>query len=414
MELIKARNLLVLGAAMAAIGYIFSIATGSIGFIAFLAVWVLNYKELDFKKLLRWNNVYLLLIFFVVLLLNIPHSIDLKQANTDIVRHLPFLLLPVVFVTIRPFSTKERNVILKIFIHSLSLFFIVCMITAIIRQIGFWSRGGIFNWYYFYRYDFIEVFSQHPTYVSMFTLLSLALLLFRNKELKIKKGVFFASVILQIIAIILYGSRMGYILFVVLITLYFFHKFFEKQNRGEIVRIILIYFISMLALLIIAFNIPIVKERIFYTFGLKYEYRYNDQEFIAESSPEEQGRLLLWKDAWDLIKEKPIFGYGTGASRTMLLKKYEQEGHDIFLENQYNAHNTYLETLLIGGIPLLLAFVALVVSLITRGIKDRRRVVLFFGIIIALTGITETLFLAKGIMFIGFFYCLFLNKPYEK
>ena len=145
----KNRKLLVYGAAAASIGYIFSIATGSIGLFLFIGFWLLNFKNLNFKNILKWNNLYLLSLFFLILILEIFYSVDLNQGQKDIVRHLPFIVFPLIFTTIKPFQRKERVLIIKIFIHSVTIFFTICLATAIIRQIGFWGRGGIFNWYYF-------------------------------------------------------------------------------------------------------------------------------------------------------------------------------------------------------------------------------------------------------------------------
>jgi len=410
--LINTRNLLVYGAAAAAIGYVFSIASGSIGLIMLLAFWLLNYKELNFKELLKRNSLYLLILFFLILLLEISYSIDLKQGKKDIIRHLAFVIYPLVFITIKPFTTKERLVIIKIFIHSLSIFFIVCLITAIVRQIGFWQRGGIFNWYYFYRYDFLEVFRQHPTYLSIYTLLSLSFLSFRKKLLFRRRWLFYGSLLLQISALILYGSRMGYLLFLVLMTVYFSKNILGKKGR-EKVRTFVLYILGLVVLFFILLNIPIVKERIFYTIGVNYNYKFNNQEFIEDKTPEEQGRLLLWQDALDLIKERPLLGYGTGSSRKVLIEKYKQEGHTLFLENLFNAHNTYIETMLIGGIPLLLAFLSLVMSLFYKAAMRKDIIVFYFAAIVAMVSFTETIFLAQGILFLSFFYCFLLTKTNE-
>ncbi len=411
--MINSRNILVYGAAATSIGYIFSIATGSIGMLLFIAAWLLNFRDLNFKNLLKWNNSYLLSFFVLILLLGIFYSTNMKQGQKDIIRHLPFLVFPLIFITIIPFFKKERLLIAKIFIHSLSIFFTICLATAIIRQIGFWQRGGIFNWYYFYRYDLLEIFDQHPTYLSMFTLLSLSFLLFGKTQLSLYKGFFYLTLLIQLVAIILYGSRIAYVIFFIIIAIYLFKNLSSRKGINRI-RYITIYSVCFLGIIFLAFNIPIVKERILFTLGYKYDYKFNNKEFVKNNTPEENGRLLLWQDALDLIKERPIFGYGTGATREVLLQKYKKEKHTLFLEKRFNAHNSYLELLLSGGIILLLSYLALILVLFLKSFRKKDFVLLSFASIIAITSITETLFIAQGIIFLSFFYCFFLIQTNEK
>lgn len=406
------RNILVYGSASACVGYIFSIATGSIGLMLFLLGWFLNYKEIKLNRIRLHRVLYPLVLFFLMLAIGMLWSLDIHQGKKDVIRILPFLLFPLIFGTIRPFNVLERKRILRIFIFSLSIFFVVCSVTALIRQIGFWGRGGDFNWYYFYRYDFLEVFNQHPTYLSVFTLLSLTFLLHKKRSI-IKNGIWLnINITLQICALFLYGSRIGYIIFL-LITLIFIYVSFLGYGGKERIKRLVVYLLILCLLLITAWNVPIIKERILYTFGYSYNYEFNDKEFIKDSSPEEKGRLLLWQDTWELIIQKPAIGFGTGSARKILLKKYEEKGHDLFLENRYNAHNTYLEILLEGGIALLTIYLAMLYTLLWNSFRRKNFALFSFFLIITLTSITETIFLAQGIYFLSFFYCFLLAPKNE-
>jgi O-antigen ligase len=406
------REVLVLGAAIASIGYVFSIATGSIGLMLFLLAWVLNYREVNLGVILKRSSLHLLLLFFGLLIIQVFYSLNIKQGQKDIMRFLAFIIFPLIFLTSKPFDQNERIRIVRIFVRALSMFFIICFVNAMIRQIGFWSRGGIFNWYYFYRYDFLEIFRQHPTYISMYSLLSLGFLLHEGRELFKGKAVLYSLIGIQTLAIIFYGSRIGYAIFLMLGLIYML-KNLKKTPRKIRPRAISIYLGIMIVLCGIAWTVPIVKERILYTLGYEYNYKFNDGAFIKESSPVEQGRLLLWEDAIDLIRKRPIFGYGTGSNRQVLLEKFKKVGHTLFLEKRYNVHNTYLELLLQGGIPLLITFLGMLMALFYKSFRQRDYGILSFAIIMTLTSITETIFLAQGIAFFAFFYCFFLT-PYDE
>lgn len=408
MLLINKRNALILGIIFASIGYLFSIKLASIGIIFLLAFWILNFKDLNLRAFLKKNILHLTIIFFVFLLIGIIHSLDFQHAKNFTIRHLSFLLLPLVFLTIKPFAAKEYNFIIKFFICTVTLFFLICLCNAIYRQVVFSNQGGIFNWYFFYRYDFLEIFSQHPTYVSMYTLLSLSFLLDNGRNLFKKHWIYISLIFIQIVSIVLYGSRIAYIILFILFFVYTTRNL-KFKSKKEKVKLGVIYTLSTLTLLVVSWNIPIVKERIQFTFGYQQKYKFNNEEFIKNNTPEEQGRLLLWKNAFELIKKAPIFGYGTGSNYVVLLKKYKEKNHVLFLKKKYNAHNTYIEILLIGGVTLLVVYLIILGALLHQGFIRKDFVLLSFFLIIGISGLTETLFKVQGIVFFALFYCFLLS-----
>jgi O-antigen ligase len=399
---------LVFGVILASIGFIFSIKLTSIGVISFLALWLLSLKNLNFSSLLKKSTLHLLVVFFIFLLIGFTYSEDVQQAQKLIIRHLSFLLFPLFFLTIKPFHKKEYHAVLKIFIYTNTVFFIVCFLNACYRQIIFYSQGGPFNWYFFYRYDFLEIFDQHPTYVSIFTLLSLSFLLENGKNLLKRNWLFHLLLLTQVISIVLYGSRIAYIILFILFLVYTYKnlKFKTKKEKGKQG---FIYLMSLFIISIVSWNIPIVKERIQFTFGYQQDYKYNNQESIINTTPEEQGRILLWEDTFELIKKKPIFGYGTGSNNNVLIQKYKEKGHSLFLEKKYNAHNTYLELMLNGGVVLLLIYLTILAALLYQGFKTRNYLLFAFFLIMAITGLTETIIRVQGIVFFAFFYCFLLS-----
>lgn len=404
------RNLLVLCASFVSFGYLFSNFLGSISFIFLVLAFLINYKDLNFSAQRIFSTPsFSLILFFLFVLICSVYSLNPNQAQKEIVRFLSFLIYPIIFSSIVPFDKKERRKIILFFISSLLVFFGICFVVSIQRQLEFWSIGGSFNWYFFYRYDFLEVLNQHPTYVSMFTLLGLSFLNFLpEKQVIFKKRIIsgFLSIVL-IFALILYGSRVGYILLLILQVVYLIKLIKFKRSR-ELIFVL----ISCVLVLVVSWNIPIVKERILFSLGESYNYKYNDKEGLKIGT-EEHGRLLMWQDAIELIKERPLLGYGAGASRQVLLEKYEEKGHYIFLEGRYNAHNTYLELLLWGGVLILFFYFIYLGLLFYQSIIKRDLLLLSFFLILSISSITETIFIAQGIMFAAFFYC-FLNQKYHK
>ncbi|MEO0572976.1 MAG: O-antigen ligase family protein, partial [Bacteroidota bacterium] len=298
-----------------------------------------------------------------------------------------------------------RKVIFKSLIFALSAFFLICLLNAFYRQYLLYERVDHFNWYFFYRYDFLEIFKQHPTYVSMYMNLAIGFLLFERLWTKNYWPIIFFIILSS--GLVLAGSRMGYALFILICSIGIVQHL-RKASYGQR-RLILILLSCLLPLAsFLLWKVPIIKERILYTLGADYEYKYNNGEFIKNKLEVEQGRLLLWKDTWELIKERPILGYGTGSKDQVLTNKYQKEEHQLFLNRKYNTHNIYLEFLLTGGILKLTIYLLGLSLLFYMGYVKKDLILVSFFLIIFLTGITESIFRAQGIMFFAFFYCFFL------
>lgn len=402
------RKILLFGLCFVAIGYVYSIVTTSLGLILFIFSWLLNYKEIRFKNFFKLNSINLLSLFFIVILIGATYSLDYNRGGNLIVRQLSFIILPLIFLSIPPLNTKEKKFVIKIYITALTIFFIICFTNAIYRQLIFSLGGGHFNWYFFYRYDLLEIFNQHPTYVSMFTLLSLSFMLFSSERFFKPKWIEVGILAIHLIGILLSGSRIGYLTFCLLFLLYASNKICNI-SRGERIKKISIFLTIALFMLFTAWNIPIVKERILYTIGYKYNYKFNNKESVQKGNPEAQGRLLLWKDAMELIELKPFFGYGTGSNMQLLKRKYQEKNHTLFLKQEYNTHNTYLEVLLSGGLIRLFFYLLILSTILYSGIIRNNLVLVSFFLIIGVTSFTETIFRAQGIVFFAFFYCFLLS-----
>ncbi|WP_298550537.1 O-antigen ligase family protein [uncultured Algibacter sp.] len=405
------RHLLVLGCGLAAIGYIFSIATASLGVIFFLFTWILNINSLNFNNFLRNKSLYIPPVFYLFMLMGLLHSLNHSQGVKILTRYLPFVLLPITFLTIKGFSNKERYFVFKIFVYTVTFFHLSCFLNAIYRQVVFFWNGGVFNWYFFFRYDLLEIFDQHPTYVAMFSLMSISILLFSSLKLLLSKNQKLLLLV-QFAGLLFSGSRIGLLILIVIILLYVYKKVFIQLQRLNLKKVSLILVFSFLMLFVV-WNIPIIKERILFTIGYDYDYEFNKKEFIVNGAPEKEGRLLLWQDALELIKEEPIIGHGTGSNKIVLNKKYKENQHIKFLNENYNAHNTYLELLISGGIFHLIIFLIMLFSIFIKGWKRKDFVLVSFFFVISITAITETIFRSQGIVFFTFFYCFLLSTKNE-
>ena len=63
-------------------------------------------------------------------------------------------------------------------------------------------------------------------------------------------------------------------------------------------------------------------------------------------------RLAIWQCAFDIVREYPIIGVGTGDSQQALQDSYEKRKFYFASRyNKYNAHNQYIQQMVTHGIP---------------------------------------------------------------
>ena len=117
------------------------------------------------------------------------------------------------------------------------------------------------------------------------------------------------------------------------------------------------------------------------------------------------GRTDFWPFAVELIKERPVIGWGTD----VILSPYGAKFQKV-LPGVSEAHNSYLEAALIAGLPGALAWASCLLGITVGAFKLRhgspyRFLLISFGIVIELFAITESSPAFFGDMFIIFVLC---------
>jgi len=124
-------------------------------------------------------------------------------------------------------------------------------------------------------------------------------------------------------------------------------------------------------------------------------------------------RIQIWSSIPKTLGKNWIFGLGTGDSKDELVTGYSNIGMNRAFEEQYNAHNQYLETLLalgIGGLVLLMVLLFYPIYKLLWGSTDFLPI-MFLGIVAINLLFESMLVRIAGVMFFSIFYCLFfINK----
>ena len=162
----------------------------------------------------------------------------------------------------------------------------------------------------------------------------------------------YAASLIFLVALLLSGSRGGYISTLMALPFIFIGSK-QKELIGKLIKTIILFFIALMSTRIIIFIAPLVQDKMGITPNM-IDFLIRKDSLIGSSLA---GRLEFWKVAWELIKNKPINGYGLG---TYFSAYYIEYGG-----NQWYSrfvHNHYLQILSETGIIGLTLFLSFLFS----------------------------------------------------
>ena len=349
------------------------------------------------------NKWFLLLFgFFVFHFINGWLSENYPEASTNVEVKFSFLAFPYFFFL----YNIEKSAIKKLLIAFVSgclfaLIFCLCRATFY-----FFTDGQ--------NYFFYNAFSSliHPSYFSMYLLMSIVLLQLvypvwfekdsMNKPIRIGFTLFF------IVGIILCASKIGIIAFFLVSLIILAVKFKTKLNFKNV---------SLTAMVILSLSfagykiIPTPFERLISAFNTTI----NEGEIDKASSESTAVRILIWEQCIEIIKDNFITGVDIGQANTVLQKKYQENGLTGALAHNLNAHNQYFQTFIGLGVFGFLFLLMATFGAIIYGFVKKNSFLVIFSLIIILNFLVESMLQTQaGNLFYVYFLCLFLRfNPLE-
>jgi len=241
-----------------------------------------------------------------------------------------------------------------------------------------------------------------------------------------------------------------YLVFCIMICGYFivWKSIKEKRNLVLLYALMLVFFLSICMVqsksaLVAIFFIPLVlifwivikkgkwKQGLsalivlLFTVGLSFYLTPNlqlrfanvyngiTQKTIATDSKEStNARLAAWKASSQLIKEKPIMGYGVGQEKNNLVMKYVKMDYQNAAQQQLDSHSQFLYSWISAGLLGLFSLFSLFVALIYHGYKKKNGLIILFSFLVFFSCLTESMFEAQsGVLFFVFFTLLLSSMP---
>jgi O-antigen ligase len=371
--------------------------------------WILeNYNR--FSKVFVLPYRYKLLfssfmVFFLWQIVGIIYSSDVKMGLLNIFSRLSMLAFPLILI--RPGEKIKANVfrLLRLFALATAMCMVVFYSYAAYRSFAFVDGMLLFNphpdglsWLnYFYGDDL--TFTIHPSYISMFVMLSVLISFesFSDLSLKLVFRICWLFVgFFLLISIYFISSRAAMLAALVIIPIYALFKIITfKKSR--------LLWIMVVAILILSIPIILKNDRVKILLG----GFQREQKLNLRNSDE---RIIIWESALKIAKNNLLFGVGIGDVRAELTSEYNRRGEKKFGGEKANAHNQFLEILLENGIIGLILFFTFIRYMVKISFSEKNLLYGLFILMMVIFFMFETiLYRFAGVAFFSLFSFLLLH-----
>ncbi|MCY6483577.1 O-antigen ligase family protein [Clostridium aestuarii] len=289
------------------------------------------YGIIDFFK--DYLSMFMVLLF-IIMCISISYAVDKKIALSESIRFLSYI----VFYFIIKYEMSNEKILESI----LKSYIYVCSIVSVLGILQFFTKIGLSEKFIYSTGAFkVRITStlENPNSLGAFLILAVfPMIMLTLYETNRKKKVRYMCIsILLFTNIILTGSRNAWLGFLV----------------GSIVMIVIYnwkFIVPFILASITSLFIPMVRNRI--------------KDFGKIS---QDGRVNLWKIAFEMIKDHPIIGVGNGNYYSLhgeYVKKYPQ--FDYNHHEYFPVHNSYLKIQSELGIFASMCFGGLIISILIK------------------------------------------------
>lgn len=358
-----------------------------------------NLQQLKHNALFYpFSAYYILILFSLFFTGNVSETLIILEYK------LVLIIFPLFFVlTHNPKLCENKNRILKTFANGTLLAIFFQLVAAIYRVLNESTDITFLVIKENFVYTELSIL-YHPAYSSMFALFSIVIILYLVfKEKQSKKQLLLIPVYIALI--VLYSSKTGLfalLMFALLVIILLAFKYNKLKLAVGIFSFLL------LVTPIILLNNERIKE-----FFTTHSFDINN----TDPTKKIDARVYIWYYNIELIKENFWMGTTPGDYPEDILDIYTSSNYEKGIENNYNAHNQFLDSFAQLGI---LGFISLILPIIggfVISVKERKFVAFSFLYLICINFLSESILNKQsGILFYAFFFSFlfFLEKRKNK
>lgn len=395
--------------------FLLLLAMITIPFTIFFMLPILNLLFLNFifqqKWKLRWNRIkenkmerylWLFLSFFILYLIGLFYTQNLRCGLTNIENKLWFLLTPFVIFMMdcKQFTPQKRFNLFFVFIISTTLM----SITNMSMSTYYYLKIPDISLFYYGNASHLPTWRpMHPSYLSMYVTFSFIgslyyLFLSPITLNKWVKGILIATLPVFLSFNYFLQSKTGLIVFVLVLLCSVLFLINRKKYHlwRSLLFISLIVFSIMGTLKYGSGTMNRIPE------GFKYFLQgdHKDDESVSR-------RVVAWKISIEQSMKHFPFGVGTGDVEDVLVNQYQKQNYKELSEERLNSHNQYIHTFLAIGVLGLLSVLLYFLIPLYQTIKQKKFLYFAFLGIVLINLLTESMFeTGAGANFIALFMCL--------
>lgn len=310
--------------------------------ITWLADILVNRKR-SWRLRIRDNYALYFLILFALwsglsFLISPTHVLHFKHVET----RLMMLVFPVIFLFSREPQSRENTSILRAFIYG-NFVSMAWVVFFIFRGLSESSINRVnFQYYPVEQIQYYIGLFRHRSYFDL-NLIAGMIILYRfiskNNIIQLFYFIFYSLIVVSVVFIS--GARMPLII-ASIVTVFIILRFFFGRTKSIIA--------TGIFTLLVALWLPLSQSG-------------NESSSVSAIQRKIEIRKELWIKSWQLIKEKPLTGYGPGDANIV----HNTEG----MPQVHNSHNQYLDILLESGVAGLALFLIAIWFLFLTARKSR-------------------------------------------
>jgi O-antigen ligase len=356
--------------------------------------WLINSEWKEKLIYIRSNRWYIFFVlFYAITAAGVFYSDNKGEAYFKLEQKIAILIVPLIFLSVPVASIKLFRLLMNAFIFSCLIVVATDEIMALIQYYASHDYGSLLY------LNFTG--SMHPTYLSFILNIAVAYCLERILSLKTKSPFLFfyyPALLLLLLAIIQASSKAGIFSLPIVVLCVIVNQIRKKEYPG-FKTVLSLLMVSVLFLLTI--------------FMLNHRERISNMVHVIEkenlfaektSTESNQLRLLVWQSGLELVKQRPIAGYGTGDGNNALEKQNLKNGYTTAYERSLNAHSQYLQIMLANGLIGLVLFMAAIFMLIYKSFKENNYMGYCFILLITFNMLFESMLETRnGIAIFSFF-----------
>ncbi len=381
----------------------------ALGFAYVVTILLIIFTRFSFE----YRNKLLVLfpLLWVLYFISVLYSKNLSYGLSDVFQKISLLLIPIIFIPSK-WDRKDVSLIVNAFITGLLVSSVFFILRAFYRSLIFTPVGVFFRpvpvgvpWDNYFFYELL-VQPHHPTYYSMYLSLGIAIIAKRIKQASVFSDRVYNFIILTFFTVVTFftSSKAGIIAsFLVLVIA----MFWILKRKGKLIASVVLSVFFTLGLIFILKN-----QRIrFVISSILVENNISASDHDKKLMSEGLVRFEIWKSVPDVLYGiEWLTGVGIGDVKDEMLKTYKTKGIQYAYNEQLNAHNQYIQTLVgIGILGLSVLFFILGYAFFLA-YRNRDLLLLLFNIIVSVNFMFESVLeRVFGVIFFTFFL-LFLTS----